>query len=276
MARLGLSLKLILWVQLALRGMWGSLFRYYGTLALWSGLLLAGTLGELFLYAPDPPVSHPGRRLLVPLCFAMVSMGYLLGRLAGKPALIIIGVVVAAVFVISPRGDFNVQTNEETNEVIAVFTDDPGLFIKGLVGCGVTLLLPVGLLRLLKHRARQMAGRTLLRSIVVRALILTAPVALELIRISARLPLPIPIRLPWERWLQSFFLEPGWPYALAIAAWLGVSYLWVDYDSRILPHLLHRVGIDWQGEYLTLCDAHLVDRMLRRLPSVEASGTGRS
>jgi len=97
---------------------------------------------------------------------------------------------------------------------------------------------------------------------------------LELIRVSVHLEFPR--KMPWESWVARFLSEPGWPYALAITTWLSISFLWVDHDCRLLPYLVHRAGIRWEGDDLAVNDADLVDEVLQKLPVSEAPATKRS
>jgi preprotein translocase subunit Sec61beta len=274
MGRVENYLKLVLWLQFLLRGMWHDLLRYYGLIILWSALLLAGTLAELASYAPPAATHLPSRWMLVPLCILALITGYLVGRVFGQGILIATGAIIGGVLVITPGAVHCIRSvgNFYSPELIpgldpepAVLTEDPLLFIKGAVGCAVLLLLMAGLLRYMHERARAAPRRALPRGAVICVLVVIAPIMLELIRVVVHLELPV--AMPWEGWVATFLSEPGWPYALAITAWLSVSYLWVDYDCRLLPHLLHRAGVAWDGDHLAPNDAFLVDQLLESLPA---------
>lgn len=276
MSQLRRHLKLVLWVQLLRQRQWGAVLRYYGWISLWSALLVGGTLAEIFVCAVPPELRRVDDRLLAPLAVAVLAVGYALGRWVGNGILIGVGSVVAGVFVITPRmwtwGP--IATTIEGEGFTPTFTEDPFLFLKGTLTCSGMLLLTVGVLRLLKRQARHSSHRTLLRQVTGRALLIVAPLFLEIVRITAGVALPFP--MPWEDAVKSALPEAGWVYALSIAAWLAVSYLWADYDSRILLHLLHRAGIQWAGGPLAVNDSFLVDRLLRRLPNLAAERSRRS
>jgi hypothetical protein len=257
-------LKLVLWLQLLLRGMWGDFLRYYGALIFWSAALLAGTWGELLCYPPPASLSYLNRRMLTTLCVLALVAGYLLGRALGKGVLIVMGSLIAGVFIITPATILCIQARGEDAPDLNIATDDSFMFFKGAAFCALLFLLMAGGLGFLRERARHASRRVLPRSFIVRVLIVATPILLELIRLSARLALPV--HMPWEGAAARFFSEPGWPYALALTAWLSIVYLWVDYDSRILPHLMRRAGVDWEGDRLGLNDAYLVDQLLQARP----------
>jgi hypothetical protein len=262
--------------------MWRNFLRYYGLIIFWSAVLLVGTLGELATYTPTAAMPSLSRRMLGPMCALAVIAGYLLGRALGKFAIVIMGSIIGGILVITPANLFCVHAGGYAPPVLtpdvapmtAVFTEDPFLFVKGAAGCAALFLLTAGLLRFVREVTQRVSYRALPRSVFIRVLMVVAPIMLELLRIVVHLDLPV--RMPWEAWVAGFLSEPGWPYALAITTWLSISYLWVDYDCRILPYLLHRTGIRWDGDDVPLNEAYVVDQMLHELRGRGATSSNRS
>jgi hypothetical protein len=272
------ALKLVWWYQLLVHGMYRILLRLYG--AVWTSavLVLAGSLVMLAASAPSWSRLGPFWLWLV-ICGVLLGSGYLIERTVGVLPLVMVSIVLPATLVINPlaaRPPGHAIAEEDVLESLSYLaTGDLECF-----GKGAAVFLGLGGLATVAYAACRSSGWLVRRRHwpprrpVVAALLVAGLVALEMLRIATRSwPNFTP---PWYKPVSHFLSAEAWPYAICLWIWLEVACLLGVYDSRVLPHLLHRIGQDWAPRRLSLHDVYLVDQLLTALAHAPAKGTPRT
>ena len=273
------ALKLVLWYQLLVNGMYRMFVRFYWSVWTSSALLLAGSLVMLANW--DLAWSKFGPFWLwAVICFSLVGIGYLIERTMGVVPLVVVSIVLPATLIINPMparsaGHTTVESVQEDAPEWSsnLVTRDAECFAKGALVFIVLGGVAVGTYAACRSpRWLGISRRWPPRRPVAAALIVAGLVALELLRIATRgWPAFAP---PWQQPMTHYLSEGTWPYAICLWLWLEVACLLGVYDSRVLPHLLHRIGQSWAPRQLSLHDVYLVDQLLAVLShSPSKSGT---
>ncbi len=274
-------MKLVLWYQLLVNGMYRMFLRLYWSVWTSSALVLAGSLLMLANWTPRSPQFGPFWLWGI-ICLFLVGVCYLIGRALGMLPLLLVSIVLPATLIINPMvvgsSTHVIAVDEDSGAVAAngLVTGDVQQFTKGagvflglvaLAGGAYSACLSVNWVR----RSRRWPPRRP----AAAALITAGLVALEMLRIATRSwPGFAP---PWYRPVAHFLSEPGWPYAICLWLWLEVACLLAVYDTEVLPYLLHRIGRGWAPQRLSLADVYLVDQLLAGLvrPSSRSSSRGK-
>jgi hypothetical protein len=246
--------------------------RFYGAVWTSSALVLAGSL--VMLAHRDLTWSKFGPFWLwAVICFSLLGTGYLIARTIGVVPLAVVSIVLPATLIINPMAarpsghavTEHATTPEDTPEGSSnLATRDAECFAKGAIVFALLGGIAVAAYSACRSprwpvRARHWPPRRP----ATAALIVAGLVALELLRIATRSwPGFTP---PWHQLMTHFLSEDAWPYAICLWLWLEVACLLGVYDSRVLPHLLHRIGQNWAPQQLSLHDVYLVDQLLAAL-----------
>jgi hypothetical protein len=273
-------MKLVLWYQLLANGMYRMFVRFYWSV--WTSAVLVLTGSLLMLAGWDRAASEYGPFWLWGIiCFSLVGVSYLIGRVLGMLPLLLVSLVLPATLIIHPMvvgsSTHDIVADDDSAHMITggVATGDLQQFAKGIaVFGGLVAVAGAAYAACLSVNWVRRSRRWPPRRPAAAALISAGLVALEILRITTRSwPGFDP---PWDRLVAHFLSEPGWPYAICIWLWLEVACLLAVYDTEVLPYLLHRIGQGWAPQRLSLADAYMVDQLLAGLVRPSSKSGSRS
>jgi len=266
------ALKLLLWLQLLLRGQWRLLARYYALVWIVAGGLVGLSVWMLVQpNGPPKPIALPSAVVAL-VSVAIMLLAYILTRSVGTLSVVLLALALPGTIVITP----SVQSNqfgrvEEEAEDGGLTTGDLSLFAKGAGTCGVLGVVAAvtwwGALSLRRWHWSP-------RQVVAISMLVSGLLALELLRIATH-PLP-DVQAFWEPGMAVFLAEPGWSYALSVWLWLATGHFLALYDIIIIPHLLRRHGQTWVKHDLRLHETYMVDTLLDEIAAGDGMRKGRT
>jgi hypothetical protein len=209
------------------------------------------------------------------ICFALVGVSYVIGRVLGTFPLLLVSIILPATLIIHPMGSgsssYDVAGDDDSSPVVAegLAGGDLQQFAKGAaVFAGLAALTAAAYVACHSVTWIRRSRHWPPRRPATAALIVAGLVALAMLRIATR-SWPGP---PWQRSLAHFFGQSGWPQAICLWLWMAVAYLLARYDTEVLPYLLHRMGQDWAPPWLSLADVHWVDQLMAGLKHPTSKG----